>query len=78
MMEESEEADVDDPNALSKFRISNVLRQTLNSNGIKALFPIQAMTFDLILDGFDLVGRARTGQVCDSVLLHISFFALLL
>ncbi|KAG6512103.1 DEAD-box ATP-dependent RNA helicase 7-like [Zingiber officinale] len=62
MMEEGEEADLDDPNALSKFRISNVLRQTLNSNGIKALFPIQAMTFDLILDGFDLVGRARTGQ----------------
>ncbi|CAD5187599.1 unnamed protein product [Musa acuminata subsp. malaccensis] len=52
----------DDPNALSNFRISKVLRETLNSKGIKALFPIQAMTFDLILDGFDLVGRARTGQ----------------
>ncbi|URE21279.1 GUCT (NUC152) domain [Musa troglodytarum] len=52
----------DDPNALSNFRISKVLRETLNSKGIKALFPIQAMTFDLTLDGFDLVGRARTGQ----------------
>ncbi|XP_074557880.1 DEAD-box ATP-dependent RNA helicase 7-like [Curcuma longa] len=55
-------SDVDDPNALSNFRISKALVETLNSKGIKALFPIQAMTFDLILDGFDLVGRARTGQ----------------
>ncbi|KAG6478394.1 hypothetical protein ZIOFF_061836 [Zingiber officinale] len=55
-------SDVDDPNALSNFRISKTLVETLNSRGIKALFPIQAMTFDLILDGFDLVGRARTGQ----------------
>ncbi|KAG0498605.1 hypothetical protein HPP92_002931 [Vanilla planifolia] len=39
-----------------------VLRDRLNSKGIKALFPIQAMTFDMIFEGFDLVGRARTGQ----------------
>ncbi|KAG6465972.1 DEAD-box ATP-dependent RNA helicase 7-like [Zingiber officinale] len=55
-------SDVDDPNALSNFRISKALVEALNSKGIKALFPIQAMTFDLVLDGFDLVGRARTGQ----------------
>ncbi|XP_074567438.1 DEAD-box ATP-dependent RNA helicase 7 [Curcuma longa] len=60
--EEKSGSDVDDPNALSNFRISKTLVETLNSRGIKALFPIQAMTFDLILDGFDLVGRARTGQ----------------
>ncbi|KAG6467239.1 hypothetical protein ZIOFF_074927 [Zingiber officinale] len=60
LMEEIVEAD--DPNVLSNFRISNALREALESKGIKALFPIQAMTFDLILDGFDLVGRARTGQ----------------
>ncbi|CAD5175276.1 unnamed protein product [Musa acuminata subsp. malaccensis] len=59
---ETDSGAADDPNALSNFRISKVLRETLNSKGIKALFPIQAMTFDLILDGFDLVGRARTGQ----------------
>ncbi|RWW15369.1 hypothetical protein GW17_00020793 [Ensete ventricosum] len=59
---ETDSGVADDPNALSNFRISKVLRETLNSKGIKALFPIQAMTFDLILDGFDLVGRARTGQ----------------
>ncbi|XP_010934579.1 DEAD-box ATP-dependent RNA helicase 7 [Elaeis guineensis] len=50
------------PNAVSKFRISEVLREKLKSKGIESLFPIQAMTFDLILDGSDLVGRARTGQ----------------
>ncbi|OUZ99493.1 Helicase [Macleaya cordata] len=53
---------VDDPNALSKFRISKPLKDKLESKGIMGLFPIQAMTFDTILDGFDLVGRARTGQ----------------
>ncbi|WOL19175.1 DEAD-box ATP-dependent RNA helicase 7 [Canna indica] len=69
LMEQDEEMDegenettADDPNALSNYRLSKVLKETLNSKGIKALFPIQAMTFDLVLDGFDLVGRARTGQ----------------
>lgn len=70
LMEEGEEAD--DPNALSNFRISNALREALESKGIKALFPIQAMTFDFILDGFDLVGRARTGQVGDVLPLLIT------
>lgn len=51
-----------DPNALEKFRISKPLKEKLISKGIEALFPIQAMTFDTILDGSDLVGRARTGQ----------------
>lgn len=52
-----------DPNALTNFRISKVLRERLNSKGIKALFQIQAMTFNMIFEGSDLVGRARTGQV---------------
>ncbi|KAJ0964112.1 hypothetical protein J5N97_029234 [Dioscorea zingiberensis] len=51
-----------DPNAVSNFRISEPLREKLKSKGIESLFPIQAMTFDVILDGSDLVGRARTGQ----------------
>ncbi|PIN09721.1 ATP-dependent RNA helicase [Handroanthus impetiginosus] len=50
------------PNALSNFRISQPLRDALKEKGIEALFPIQAMTFDTIFDGSDLVGRARTGQ----------------
>ncbi|KAK8460174.1 hypothetical protein SEVIR_2G288800v4 [Setaria viridis] len=58
----SSDEDPADPNALTNFRISEPLRQRLKSKGIKALFPIQATTFDLVLDGSDLVGRARTGQ----------------
>ncbi|XP_051123018.1 DEAD-box ATP-dependent RNA helicase 7-like [Andrographis paniculata] len=52
----------ENPNALSNFRISEPLRKALKAKGIESLFPIQAMTFDMILDGSDLVGRARTGQ----------------
>ncbi|KAK4358245.1 hypothetical protein RND71_023855 [Anisodus tanguticus] len=69
LMEEEEEAVVveekkveEDPNLLSNFRMSKPLRDALNAKGIQALFPIQAMTFNDILDGSDLVGRARTGQ----------------
>ncbi|KAI5670176.1 hypothetical protein M9H77_10540 [Catharanthus roseus] len=48
--------------ALEKFRLSEKLRDALKEKGITYLFPIQAMTFNTILDGFDMVGRARTGQ----------------
>lgn len=67
-----------DPNAVSNFRISEPLRAALKSKGIQSLFPIQAMTFDLILDGSDLVGRARTGQVWSLSLTLISFWCLVL
>lgn len=59
---EGEVAKAEDPNAISRFRISVPLREKLKSKGIESLFPIQAMTFNDILDGSDLVGRARTGQ----------------
>ncbi|KAK9672719.1 hypothetical protein RND81_12G119600 [Saponaria officinalis] len=62
LMEDEEEEEEEDVNSLSKFRISKPLRDALISKGIKGLFPIQAMTFDVVLDGADLVGRARTGQ----------------
>ncbi|EOA12485.1 hypothetical protein CARUB_v10026032mg [Capsella rubella] len=58
----AEDVEVDNPNAISKFRISPSLREKLKERGIEALFPIQATTFDMVLDGADLVGRARTGQ----------------
>lgn len=67
-VEEEEDDDNDSggaeehPNAISKFRISAPLKAKLKEKGIESLFPIQAMTFDTILDGSDLVGRARTGQ----------------
>ncbi|XP_077245714.1 DEAD-box ATP-dependent RNA helicase 7-like isoform X2 [Tasmannia lanceolata] len=50
------------PNAVENFNISDNLREMLMSKGIESLFPIQAMTFDIIFNGSDLVGRARTGQ----------------
>ena len=43
------------------------MRAKLKEKGIESLFPIQAMTIDTILHGSDLVGRARTGQVCSSL-----------
>ncbi|CAL0333220.1 unnamed protein product [Lupinus luteus] len=63
-MEEEEEVEVEpeNPNAVSNFKISEPLKAKLKENGIEALFPIQATTFKIILDGSDLVGRARTGQ----------------
>ncbi|GMH18422.1 hypothetical protein Nepgr_020263 [Nepenthes gracilis] len=60
--EDAKIVEEENPNAVSNFRISKLLRDELKSKGIKSLFPIQAMTFDTILDGSDLVGRARTGQ----------------
>ncbi|WRX19440.1 Helicase [Theobroma cacao] len=60
--EEEDEGKSEDPNAISRFRISEAVREKLKSKGIESLFPIQAMTFDIVLDGTDLVGRARTGQ----------------
>ena len=52
----------DDSLALSNFRLSEETIGALSKKGIKALFPIQAATFDLIYDGRDLIGRARTGM----------------
>lgn len=61
--EDAEDEKAEDPNAVSRFRISEPLRERLKEKGILSLFPIQAMTFDTVFDGSDLVGRARTGQV---------------
>ncbi|XP_073125145.1 DEAD-box ATP-dependent RNA helicase 7-like isoform X2 [Henckelia pumila] len=57
-----EDEEEENPNAVSNFRISKPLRDNLKVKGIESLFPIQAMTFDIVFDGADLVGRARTGQ----------------
>jgi ATP-dependent RNA helicase DDX21 len=55
---------------VTRFRISEPLREVLKKRGIEALFPIQARTFEDILNGGDLVGRARTGQVWFFVLVY--------
>ena len=47
---------------VSQFRLSAVTVQALKERGISSLFEIQAKTFDAILDGKDVVGRARTGS----------------
>uniref|UniRef100_A0A0D6QTU2 RNA helicase n=1 Tax=Araucaria cunninghamii TaxID=56994 RepID=A0A0D6QTU2_ARACU len=59
---EIEGEEEENPNAVSNFNISKVLREKLKTKGIESLFPIQAMTFQTIFEGFDMVGRARTGQ----------------
>jgi len=49
--------------ALESFALSAPVVAKLRESGIAALFPIQAATFNVVMDGHDLVGRARTGQV---------------
>ncbi|XP_050367971.1 DEAD-box ATP-dependent RNA helicase 7-like [Argentina anserina] len=49
-------------NAVSQSRILQPLRAKLKERGIKNLSPIQAMTFDTVLDGFDLLAQAPAGQ----------------
>ena len=60
--------------SMSRYRISPETIGILNSKGITQLFPIQvqnlivlfnsqqALTFDAVYDGKDLIGRAPTGQ----------------
>ncbi|KAK1868725.1 hypothetical protein I4F81_011208 [Pyropia yezoensis] len=49
--------------ALSKYALSAPTVKALASKGIKALFPIQAATFDLLFHKKrDIIGRARTGS----------------
>lgn len=50
-----------DPNALDNFQLSESIKSLLRSKGIETLFAIQAACFDVVLDGNDVVGRARTG-----------------
>ncbi|KMZ57540.1 DEAD-box ATP-dependent RNA helicase 7 [Zostera marina] len=61
-MEEVGGREFENLKGVGDFRITEVLKDALKSEGIERLFPIQAMTFDIILDGSDLVGCARTGQ----------------
>ena len=63
-----------DPNTVSRFRISVQLRAKLKEKGIESLFPIQAMTFDTILDSSDLVSRARIGRVYLSLQIYLYIY----
>lgn len=55
-------ADEDNLYSMSRYRICPETIGILNSKGITELFPIQALTFDAVYDGKDLIGRAPTGQ----------------
>jgi ATP-dependent RNA helicase DDX21 len=48
--------------SLDTFDISEGTKAALRKRGITSLFPIQAMTFDKIMAGKDIMGRARTGM----------------
>ena len=48
-----------DPLAIDNFRLSPAVKALLRQKGIESLFNIQAQTLTSVLDGFDLVGRAR-------------------
>ena len=48
-----------DPLALDNFPLADGLKELLRGKGIATLFPIQAQTLASVLDGADLVGRAR-------------------
>ncbi|CAM9449933.1 unnamed protein product [Chrysoparadoxa australica] len=48
--------------SIDTFNICEETKALLRKRGIESLFPIQAQTFDLISEGKDLLGRARTGM----------------
>lgn len=49
------------PLSLDNFRLSAPTKSLLRAKNMETLFDIQAQTLNFCLDGFDLVGRARTG-----------------
>lgn len=49
------------PLSLDNFRLSAPVKSLLRAKDMQTLFDIQAQTLNFCLDGFDLVGRARTG-----------------
>ncbi|CAI7786728.1 unnamed protein product [Closterium sp. NIES-53] len=57
-----EEDREDDPNSIDNFRLSPAVKAALRRKSIESLFPIQVQTFDLAMDGIDIIARARTGQ----------------
>lgn len=64
-MDEAEDEDeAENSISLSNFCISKPSKDTLISNEIQVLFHIQAMTFNIVIDGCDLFARAQIGQVC--------------
>lgn len=51
----------EDAKSISEFRVSKEIVKNLAERGITKFFPIQEKSFDTILEGKDVLGRARTG-----------------
>jgi len=60
-IENGKDDDKPDELLVSEFRVSPETVKILTERGMGKLFPIQALTFDPIYDGKDLIGRAQTG-----------------
>eukprot|EP00890_Picochlorum_soloecismus_P003166 jgi/Picsp_1/3850/NSC_01362-R1_protein len=50
-----------DPMSIENFNLSSPTKSLLRAKGIESLFPIQSQCLVPLLEGKDLVGRARTG-----------------
>ncbi|KAJ2801134.1 hypothetical protein H4R20_003797 [Coemansia guatemalensis] len=59
--DEEAESSAENELSIENFSLSDSTKSALRSRGIEALFPIQASTLQPILDGYDVLGRARTG-----------------
>ena len=57
-----------DPLAVDNFRLTPGIKTALATKGIKSLFDIQAQTLSYVLDGKDLLGRARYSHLLASLL----------
>lgn len=51
-----------DPLSIDNFRLCASVKGMLKEKGFQTLFPIQAQTLEVLLEGNDVVGRARTGS----------------
>lgn len=51
-----------DPLSIDRFRLCDTVKGMLRDKGFHTLFPIQAQTLEVLLDGNDVMGRARTGS----------------
>ena len=65
LLEEEEEPEkkqkVHDPSLLENFKLETCISNALKETGVTSLFPIQIASFDPVIQGKDVLGRARTG-----------------
>jgi len=59
--ESKDENEIPKENRFETYNLDKAIVTRLEKHNIKSLFPIQAATMKPILDGFDVLGRARTG-----------------